>query len=524
MSAIRRLLPYALAVAALALTSPVQAARVARDHETWITIERSVAEKAQAAYAATGRDPLVLEGDGNVVVAQIRESDVPFLSEVLHKQLHHCGGFMGHSSRDAAFDEAFRANRPDSERLTSGPPSGYTIDNGPVAQALVANVQEINVRNNIITLSNFFTRYHNCPSGAQSATAIRDQWLALANGRPDVTAQLFTHTGYTTLQPSVILTIQGTTLPNEVVVLGAHQDSIAGSNCSTSRAPGADDDGSGIASITEVLRAAMALGYHPQRTVKFMGYAAEEIGLRGSAQIAASFANANPRVNVVGVLHFDMTNYTTSSSDIYLINDNTNAAQNAFVASLVDTYLPGITRSTTVCQYKCSDHASWNDQGYPASLPFEAYFQPPPPSSGDNPFIHSSQDTIQQSGNTANHAIKFTRLGAAYLAEAAKGGFNNQAPLAAAGPDQLVRSISVVTLDGRGSSDPEGAPLTYSWTQISGPSVVINGANTSVAHFRPRPLDAVYVLRLTVSDGLAQATDDVRVTVARQDVDQALVR
>src|SRR4029078_3703471 len=107
MSAIRRLLPYALAVAALALTSPVQAARVARDHETWITIERSVAEKAQAAYAATGRDPLVLEGDGNVVVAQVRESDVPLRSEILDKQLHHGGGFMGHSSRDAAFDEAF---------------------------------------------------------------------------------------------------------------------------------------------------------------------------------------------------------------------------------------------------------------------------------------------------------------------------------------------------------------------------------------------------------------------------------
>jgi leucyl aminopeptidase len=223
------------------------------------------------------------------------------------------------------------------------------------------------------------------------------------------------------------------------------------------------------------------------------------------------------------VLQFDMTDYTTSPLDIYLLNDHVNPTQNVFVASLIDTYLPGITHGTTVCNYSCSDHASWDSKGYPASLPFEANFQPPP--AGDNPTIHSASDNMTTVNNNANHALKFTKLGAAYLAEAAKGGFTtNQPPLAAAGPDQLVRSISTVTLDGRGSSDPDGTPLTYSWTQISGPSVVINGANTSVSHFRPRPLDAVYVLRLTVSDGLAQATDDVRVTVARQDVDQALVR
>ena len=80
----------------------------------------------------------------------------------------------------------------------------------------------------------------------------------------------------------MILTIQGTTFPSEVVVLGGHQDSIAGSNCTTSRSPGADDDASGIATLSEVIRAAMALGYQPERTVKFMAYAAEEVGLRGS--------------------------------------------------------------------------------------------------------------------------------------------------------------------------------------------------------------------------------------------------
>ena len=69
-------------------------------------------------------------------------------------------------------------------------------------------------------------------------------------------------------------------------------------------APGADDDGSGIATLTEILRIAMANGWKPKRTIKFMGYAAEEVGLRGSAAIAADFKAQG--VNVVGVMQFDM--------------------------------------------------------------------------------------------------------------------------------------------------------------------------------------------------------------------------
>jgi putative aminopeptidase FrvX len=53
-------------------------------------------------------------------------------------------------------------------------------------------------------------------------------------------------------------------------------------------APGADDDASGIAPLLEVLRIALASGWKPKRTVKFMGYAREEVGLRGSNAIATS--------------------------------------------------------------------------------------------------------------------------------------------------------------------------------------------------------------------------------------------
>jgi chitinase len=50
----------------------------------------------------------------------------------------------------------------------------------------------------------------------------------------------------------------------------------------------------------------------------------------------------------------------------------------------------------------------------------------------------------------------------------------NREPVADAGPDQYVAGRILVTLNGSGSSDPDGDKLTYTWTQISGPSVQLS--------------------------------------------------
>src|SRR3546814_5186498 len=96
----------------------------------------------------------------------------------------------------------------------------------------------------------------------------------------------------------------------------SHLDSINayGGGSPGQAAPGADDDASGIAVLTETLRIALARGWRPQRTVKFMGYAAEEVGLRGSNAIAPSHRQAG--VDVVAVLQVDMTNYQAAPVQI----------------------------------------------------------------------------------------------------------------------------------------------------------------------------------------------------------------
>jgi K319L-like, PKD domain/CARDB/Fibronectin type III domain len=55
----------------------------------------------------------------------------------------------------------------------------------------------------------------------------------------------------------------------------------------------------------------------------------------------------------------------------------------------------------------------------------------------------------------------------------------NQPPTANAGTDQSVNEGEIVTLNGAGSSDPDGLALNYSWTQISGTPV--NLSSLSVA-------------------------------------------
>ncbi len=92
----------------------------------------------------------------------------------------------------------------------------------------------------------------------------------------------------------------------------------------------------------------------------------------------------------------------------------------------------------------------------------------------------------------------------------------NLPPIADAGPDQTLFLGPGVALDGSGSSDPDGDPITYAWTfdsRPAGSAAVLAGATTVNPTFTP-DLKGVYVLRLIVNDGaLDSAPDTMTVTV-----------
>jgi hypothetical protein len=73
-------------------------------------------------------------------------------------------------------------------------------------------------------------------------------------------------------------------------------------------------------------------------------------------------------------------------------------------------------------------------------------------------------------------------------------------PTSNAGPDQTAEAGMTVTLSGSGSS-PISFPLTYAWTQLSGPAVTINNGAQSVATFAAAsnvagPTDLTFRLRV----------------------------
>jgi leucyl aminopeptidase len=359
--------------------------------------------------------PRIAEAAG-VVLTRIPPDSLDRLSEALHREYGRCGGFVRHEGFEDAMAALDRLRAP---RAAAGGALPFTIDRPDRVGPLVAAVSEAQVLSTITALStNFLNRYHLNASGTASANWIRDLWISYAAARPDVTVELVAHTGLTP-QPSVVLTIPGSEQPDEVVVIGGHQDSIR-SGCSSNPdcvAPGADDDASGIASISEAIRVALANGFVPQRTVRFMAYAAEEVGLVGSRDIAADYSAAG--TNVVAALQQDMTGYTESSTDVALITDAswTDPQLSGFLGDLLDTYLADLTWTTSECGYACSDHAAWSEQGYRAAFAFEAPF------GLHSPFIHTSSDTVANlTGQDAGHAVKFARLTVAFLVEASLDG------------------------------------------------------------------------------------------------------
>lgn len=91
----------------------------------------------------------------------------------------------------------------------------------------------------------------------------------------------------------------------------------------------------------------------------------------------------------------------------------------------------------------------------------------------------------------------------------------NQAPSANAGADQNVEQNVAVTLAGSGTDDGGQAGLSFSWSQVSGPSVSITNGNQPTATFTAPATSGfvTLVFRLTVSDGTLTDTDDVVVAV-----------
>ena len=282
---------------------------------------------------------------------------------------------------------------------------------------MLESVDSIEIGNTIKSFSEFETRYYRSPEAIKAQEWLKSKWEGITQNRDDVHVDFFHHPEDISPMPSIILTIEGSVIPEEKIVLGAHADSERtdvplGEARLVARSPGADDNASGIATITEVLRILMLHNYRPTRTIMFMAYAAEEVRLRGSNHIAKSFALEDQKV--IGTLNLDMINFRGSEDlDLVIIADNyTSLEQNTLLEQLLLVYLPEIKWEYDECGgYDCSDYASWHRFGFPASMLTEARFHQM------TPHIHKVTDTFESLGNNAEHSVDFVKLSLAFLTE-----------------------------------------------------------------------------------------------------------
>ena len=166
--------------------------------------------------------------------------------------------------------------------------------------------------------------------------------------------------------------------------------------------------------------------------------------------------------------------------------------------------------------------------------------------SGDDTIENAdAEDTVDLSAFTFDQVIE-TQLGNDLIIDLNGGGsitlvgyFNGNSPTiiygnggsfpptANAGSDQSVNEGDLVTLNGTASSDSDGNILSYAWIQQAGPSVILNGANTSTPTFTAPEIDiagVILIFELTVTDNEELSSKDtVSVTVNDVAVPQAPV-
>ncbi|KAB8230251.1 M28 family metallopeptidase [Aspergillus alliaceus] len=287
-----------------------------------------------------------------------------------------------------------------------------SVQHKETVEALIKSLDKNNFETVLQPFSEFHNRYYKSDNGAKSSQWLQGkiQDIISTSGAKGVTVKPFKHSF---AQSSIIATIPGKS--GKTIVLGAHQDSINLRSPSTGRAPGADDDGSGVVTILEAFRVLLtdkqvAAGEAPN-TVEFHFYAGEEGGLLGSQDIFQQYSQK--KKDVKAMLQQDMTGYTEGTTNagkkesIGIITDNVDANLTKFLRMIVAAYtnLPSVDSK---CGYGCSDHASATKYGYPAAFAFESEF------GDDSPYIHSADDTI----DTVNfdHVLQHARmtLGFAY--------------------------------------------------------------------------------------------------------------
>jgi len=344
------------------------------------------------------------EGEGKRLIKTSETKPAKWLTqEQIYSLIEKKVGFIDVTGR--AFPQLENTNKAQRKALPT------TLRFGPVVTEAIQKIDVQRIESFITAFSEYHNRHYQSATGEEAVnwliSQINESIESSNYDAASVTVQPFSHTWR---QPSVIVRFEGVdeTLKSEVVVLGAHLDSIVGGLFPINMAaPGADDNASGSAVLLETVRALLLSNVAPKRTIELQWYAAEEVGLRGSGDIAQAYDQQG--VNVISMLNFDVVGYYTEGrNEISFLTDYTSDDLNAFLRTCVEGYL-SVPWMDSTCGYGCSDHASWTEIGVPAASPSEPVL---------SPNMHTIRDVI--STVSFEQVAEFAKLATAYAIEIAE--------------------------------------------------------------------------------------------------------
>lgn len=264
------------------------------------------------------------------------------------------------------------------------------------------------------------SRHVRHPDNARAVAALAAELASRCGDRLHRRLHRFGHQGRTLDNLEAVLPARG--LPGAVLVC-AHLDSTAarapGYRADIDPAPGADDDGSGVAGVLAAAQTVLALDDElaiPRREVRFVLFNAEEQGLVGSRAYARDQA-ANGS-DIRAVLQLDMIGFDGAAARTFELHAGFAPApavqtRSLALAETVAALVPAVSPALPPPQIypaspdgsdpaeQRSDHHSFALHGYPAVLASEDFFVGPVPSSpvaDPNPNYHSPDDTVVDVG------------------------------------------------------------------------------------------------------------------------------
>lgn len=198
---------------------------------------------------------------------------------------------------------------------------------------------------------------------------------------------------------NLILTLPGAALPEEVVILSAHLDSTSRDD-PEQRAPGAEDNASGAATLLEAAR--LFRGVRFERTIRIIWFTGEEQGLLGSRAYVEGLRDPQ---SIAGVINLDMFGYDSDGDGCFELHvgplPQSQRIGRCFAAA-VNAFAPEIETFDylTDVAISASDHGSFWDRGIGAVEVLENMFdnQLPGgcPNVDNNPAYHSPEDTHER--------------------------------------------------------------------------------------------------------------------------------